>query len=26
VTVRVEDIYYQVNNEDVLDFLREKSV
>ena len=25
VTVRVEDIYYQVNNEDVLDFLREKS-
>ena len=26
ITVRVEDIYYQVNNEDVLDFLREKSV
>ncbi len=26
VTVGVEDIYYQVNNEDVLDFLREKSV
>ena len=26
VTVRIEDIYYQVNNEDVLDFLREKSV
>jgi Uma2 family endonuclease len=26
VTVLVEDIYYQVNNEDVLDFLREKSV
>jgi Uma2 family endonuclease len=26
VTVRVEDIYYQVNNEDVLDFLRGKSV
>ncbi len=25
VTVRVEDIYYQVNNEDVLDFLREKT-
>jgi Uma2 family endonuclease len=25
VTVRVEDIYYQVNNEDVLDFLQEKS-
>ncbi|MDD5267149.1 MAG: Uma2 family endonuclease [Methylococcales bacterium] len=25
VTVLVEDIYYQVNNEDVLDFLREKS-
>ncbi len=25
VTVPVEDIYYQVNNEDVLDFLREKS-
>jgi hypothetical protein len=24
-TVLVEDIYYQVNNEDVLDFLREKS-
>ena len=26
ITVPVEDIYYQVNNEDVLDFLREKSV
>ncbi len=26
ITVRVEDIYYQVNNEDVQDFLREKSV
>jgi Uma2 family endonuclease len=25
VTVRVEDIYHQVNNEDVLEFLREKS-
>jgi Uma2 family endonuclease len=25
VTVLVEDIYYQVNNEDVLDFLRDKS-
>jgi Uma2 family endonuclease len=25
VTVRVEDIYYQVNNEDVLEFLRDKS-
>jgi len=25
VAVLVEDIYYQVNNEDVLDFLREKS-
>ena len=25
ITVPVEDIYYQVNNEDVLDFLREKS-
>ena len=25
VTVRVEDIYYQVNDDDVLDFLREKS-
>ena len=25
VTVRVEDIYYQVNNEDVLEFLRERS-
>lgn len=25
VTVQVEDIYYQVNNEDVLDFLREKT-
>ena len=25
VTVPVEDIYYQVNNEDVLEFLREKS-
>ena len=25
VTVRVEDIYYQVNNEDVLDFLRGKT-
>ena len=25
VTVLVEDIYYQVNNDDVLDFLREKS-
>jgi len=25
VTVRVEDIYYQVNNEDVLDFLQGKS-
>ena len=25
ITVRVEDIYYQVNNEDVLYFLREKS-
>jgi Uma2 family endonuclease len=25
VTVRVEDIYYQVNNEDVLDFLHEKT-
>ncbi|UOA10294.1 Uma2 family endonuclease [Methylobacter sp. S3L5C] len=24
ITVSVEDIYYQVNNEDVLDFLREK--
>lgn len=26
VTVRVEDIYYQVNNEDVLEFLRDRSV
>ena len=26
ITVLVEDIYYQVNNEDVLDFLRGKSV
>ncbi|MEI6334149.1 MAG: Uma2 family endonuclease [Methylococcaceae bacterium] len=25
ITVPVEDIYYQVNNEDVLDFLREKT-
>nr|WP_087148115.1 Uma2 family endonuclease [Crenothrix polyspora] len=25
VTVRVEDIYYQVNNEDVLEFLRDRS-
>jgi len=25
VTVLVEDIYYQVNNEDVIDFLRKKS-
>ena len=25
VTVLVEDIYYQVNNQDVLDFFREKS-
>ena len=25
VTVLVEDIYYQVNNDDVLDFLQEKS-